>query len=240
LSGEDEGRRPLYGLFTSITPSYDLINTIITWGMDRLWRSRAAGECLALHPQAILDLCCGTGDLIGAIARYAGDDVLLAGVDYSIPMLLEASEKASALPSGKNIAFLRGSADQLPFAGASLDCVGISFAFRNLTHNNPLVQHHLSEILRILKKGGRFVIVELSQPPSRILRLLYRIYLRAFVYPLGWFLSRNRAAYFYLADSAAHFYTAEEVKGLLLDTSFSRVTIRRLFFGVACIHVATK
>jgi demethylmenaquinone methyltransferase/2-methoxy-6-polyprenyl-1,4-benzoquinol methylase len=240
LPGEDEERRPLYGLFTAITSSYDLINTIITWGMDRLWRSRAAGECLTLHPQAILDLCCGTGDLIGAVAQYAGDDILLAGIDYSIPMLLEASEKASALPSGKNVAFLQGSADQLPFTGASLDCVGISFAFRNLTHNNPLAQRHLSEVLRILKAGGRFVIVELSQPTSPVLRVLYHIYLHAFVYPLGWLLSRNRAAYRYLADSAAHFYTAEEVKGLLLGTGFSSVTIRRLFFGVACIHVATK
>jgi demethylmenaquinone methyltransferase/2-methoxy-6-polyprenyl-1,4-benzoquinol methylase len=208
--------------------------------MDRLWRNRAAEECLALRPHIILDLCCGTGDLISAVGLRADETTMLSGIDYSTPMLYAASEKIGIFLSGKKIVFLQGSADRLPFAEGSLDCVGISFAFRNLTFRNPLAENNLSEVLRVLKAGGRFVIVELSQPVSRILKMLYHVYLRAFVYPLGWFLSRNRSAYYYLVYSAEHFYTAEEVEELLLHTGFSRVDIRRLFFGVACIHVATK
>jgi demethylmenaquinone methyltransferase/2-methoxy-6-polyprenyl-1,4-benzoquinol methylase len=240
LSREDRGRRPLYGLFNAITPRYDLINALITWGMDRMWRKKAAEECLALRPRIVLDLCCGTGDLISALRLRSREAILFAGIDYSMPMLLAASEKAGTLSAGEKITFLRGNADRLPFAGDCLDCVGISFAFRNLTFSNPLVRSNLSEVLRILKPGGRFVIVELSQPVSRILRVFYHLYLHAIVYPLGWLLSRNRTAYYYLAYSAEHFYTAEEVEELLLHTGFSAVAIRRLFFGVACIHIATK
>ena len=120
------------------------------------------------------------------------------------------------------------------------DCIGISFAFRNLTYKNPLVQRHIAELLRVLRAGGKFVIVETSQPQSKLIRKLFHLYLRWFVFRLGYLLSGNRGAYHYLAESAARFYTSEELKEILSTAGFRQVSFHPLFFGVVGIYVAIK
>ncbi len=136
--------------------------------------------------------------------------------------------------------FIHGEATQLPFPDGHFDCVGISFAFRNLTYKNPLGPPHLAEVKRVLKSGGRYVIVESSQPANRVIRTLFHLYLRAFVAPVGILLSGNKSAYRYLAESASRFYSPQEVREMLLAAGFRDVTYRPLFFGAAGIHVATK
>jgi demethylmenaquinone methyltransferase/2-methoxy-6-polyprenyl-1,4-benzoquinol methylase len=231
----DTSSKPLHGMFTAVPPRYDLVNRIITWGFDRRWREAAARTCLASSPKRVLDLGCGTGDLTIAIARLAGE-VEIVGLDYSQPMLEIARRKAKGL----KVAFVNGDAANLAFPDNYFDCVGISFAFRNLTYRNPLTQRALSEVLRVLKPGGRFVIVESSQPKSRLIRWLFHLYLRWYVFSVGYLLSGNRGAYQYLAESSVRFYTPEEVKGLLLNAGFRRVSYRPLLFGVAGIHVAVR
>lgn len=229
----------LHGIFTDIR-RYDLINRFITWGLDKRWRWRAARECLTSHPVKVLDLCCGTGDLAIDLARLAENSVELVGVDYSQPMLEIATDKAASLDGGRKISFIYGDAANLPFPDGCFDCVGISFAFRNLTYKNPLAQRHLAEVFRVLSAGGRYVIVETSQPKSKPMRKLYHLYMRWFVFRLGYLLSGNRRAYHYLAESAARFYTSGEVEEMLLSAGFRQVSFRPLFFGVAGIHVAVK
>jgi demethylmenaquinone methyltransferase/2-methoxy-6-polyprenyl-1,4-benzoquinol methylase len=232
--------KPLYGMFTAIPRYYDLTNAIFTWRMDKGWRNRAAKECLYSQPSRILDLCCGTGDLGITIARLARYDMELTGIDYSQPMLDIAARKAGQLARNKKISFIASDAAKLPFPDGYFDCTGISFAFRNLTYKNPLAQKHLSEVFRVLKPGGRFVIVESSQPGSKFIRVLFHLYLRWFVFGIGYLFSGNRQAYHYLSESAARFFTPEEVKTMLLSTGFQHVSYRPLFFGAAGIHVATK
>jgi len=232
--------KPLHGMFTAIPHRYDIVNHIITWGLDKRWRWKAARECLASQPRKVLDLCCGTGDLAISIARLAENGVELTGVDYSRPMLAIATKKAELLARGKRISFTYGDAANLPFPDGYFDCIGISFAFRNLTYKNPLARRHIAEILRLLSAGGKYVIVETSQPKSKLIRKLFHLYLRWFVSRLGYLLSGNRGAYHYLAESAARFYTSEELKELLVTTGFSQVSFRPLFFGVAAIYVAVK
>ena len=232
--------KPLHGMFTAIPHRYDLINHIITWGLDKRWRRKAARECLSSHPGKVLDLCCGTGDLAISLAQLSGDDVELTGVDYSQPMLEIATKKAESLARSKKISFVYGDAANLPFPDGYFDCIGISFAFRNLTYKNPLLRRHITEIFRILSTGGKLVIVETSQPRVKLIRKLYHLYLRWFVRRLGYLLSGNRGAYYYLAESAARFYTSEELKELLLTAGFRQVSFRPLFFGVTDIHVAVK
>ncbi len=142
--------------------------------------------------------------------------------------------------NGKRISFTCGDAAELPFPDGYLDCVGISFAFRNLTYKNPLAGQHIAEVLRVLRDGGRFVIVETCQPRSRLIRKLFHLYLRWFAFRLGYLLSGNRGAYHYLAESAARFYNPGEVKEILLTAGFSKVSFRPLFLGVAGIYVAVK
>ena len=227
-------------MFTAVPRRYDLINHIITWGLDKRWRGKAAKECLASQPGKVLDLCCGTGDLTINLARLAEDNVELTGIDYSQPMLEIATKKAESLARRRKIPFIYGDAANLPFPDGYFDCVGISFAFRNLTYKNPLARRHLAEVLRVLSAGGRYVIVETSQPKSRLIRKLYHLYLRWFVFRLGYLLSGNRQAYHYLAESAARFYTSEEVEEMLVTAGFRQVSFCRLFFGAAGIHVAVK
>jgi len=120
-------------MFTAVPPRYDLINTLITWGFDRWWRRRAARECLASPPGEVLDLCCGTGDLAINLARLGQNVMVVVGIDYSQPMLELANIKVASSAGGRQVSFLYGDAAALPFPESSFDCVGISFAFRNLT-----------------------------------------------------------------------------------------------------------
>ena len=232
--------KPLHRMFTAVPRRYDLINHIITWGLDKRWRGKAARECLTSPSGKVLDLCCGTGDLAINLARLAKNNMQIIGIDYSRPMLEIATKKAKPLARRRKISFIYGDAANLPFPNGYFDCVGISFAFRNLTYKNPLAQRHVAEVLRVLSAGGRYVIVETSQPKLKLIRKLYHLYLRWFVFRLGYLLSGNRRAYHYLAESAARFYTSEEVEEILVTAGFRQVSFRRLFFGAVGIHVAVK
>jgi demethylmenaquinone methyltransferase/2-methoxy-6-polyprenyl-1,4-benzoquinol methylase len=228
----------LYNIFTDLPPRYDLINHIFTLGMDKEWRLKAAKECLLDNTKRVLDLACGTGDLSLTIAKLAKSEIEITGLDFSQPMLDIARYKAQH--QGYPLTFIRGDAGNLPFPDGYFDSIGISFAFRNLTYKHPQANKHIAEILRVLKPGGRFVIVESSQPKFRFIRWLDHIYLRAFVYLIGWWLSSNRNAFNYLTISASRYYKAEELRTLLSDSGFSKVSFQRLFFGAAAIHVAVK
>jgi demethylmenaquinone methyltransferase/2-methoxy-6-polyprenyl-1,4-benzoquinol methylase len=188
----------------------------------------------------ILDICCGTGDLAITIAQLAPYTAEISGADYSQPMLEIAEAKASSSNKGRNIRFINADVACLPFADNYFDCIGISFAFRNLTYNNPLTPTYLNEILRVLKPGGKFVIVESSQPESPFIRFLDHLYLRLWVFPSGYLLSGNKGAYRYLAESARHFYSAGEMQDYLLKAGFKKAAAKRLFFGAAAIYTADK
>jgi demethylmenaquinone methyltransferase/2-methoxy-6-polyprenyl-1,4-benzoquinol methylase len=207
--------------------------------MDKGWRNAAARECLAGKPQKVLDLCCGTGDLGLTIARMADYPLEVKGLDYSQPMLDIAAQKAAEV-RGRTITFTQGDASKLPFPSASFDCVGVSFAFRNLTYRNVLAKEHIAEILRVLKPGGRCVIAESSQPGPGWIRALDHIYFRLYVYPLGACLSGNKAAYRYLAQSAIHYYSPEEMRSLLVSSGFKSMDYKPLFFGAAGVYSAVK
>ena len=234
-------KRPLQAMFDAVPRRYDLVNRVMTWGLDRRWRRLAARACLAERPARVLDLACGTGDLAittAALARGSGGTAVV-GLDFSMPMLGEAVAKATA-PVGEANSFICGEAAALPFPDGSFDCVGTSFAFRNLTWRNPGTAAYLAEVRRVLRPGGRFVIVETSQPHNRFVRRLFHLYLRWFVRHVGSWLSGNPAAYRYLAESAARFYTPEELAGLLAEAGFPKTESKPYFFGAVALHIATK
>ena len=227
-------------MFTAVPRRYDLVNHVITWYLDVRWRRKAASVCLANNPKKVLDLCCGTGDLAINLARLADRDAEVNGIDYSQPMLEIATEKAKAAGLGDKVALVHGDVADLPFPDGYFDSIGISFAFRNLTYKNPLTDQYLAEIFRVLAPEGRFVIVESSQPKSRLIRKLFHLYLRWFVSRVGYWLSGNRGAYQYLAESARRFYGPDEVKGLLLSVGFKEVLYQSLMLGAAGIYLAVK
>ncbi len=227
-------------MFTAVPRRYDLVNHVITWGLDTRWRRKAASLCLENNPQKVLDVCCGTGDLAINLAKLSGRDTEVTGIDYSQPMLEIANGKAKAARLSDKVSFIHGDVASLPFPSEYFNSIGISFAFRNLTYKNPLTEQYLGEIFRVLAPGGRFVIVESSQPRSRLVRAFFHLYLRWFVSRMGHWLSGNRGAYQYLSESARRFYTSGEVKNLLLSVGFKEVTYHPLLLGAAGIHVAVK
>lgn len=233
-------KKPLHRIFTGVPRRYDLINSIVTWRLDERWRLEAAFECLASNPERVLDLCCGTGDLAIILAGLSESAVQIAGVDYSQPMLDVAARKAAFSATGNRISFFHGDAANLPFQNGYFDSVGISFAFRNLTYKNPLADRHIAEVLRILTIGGRFIIVETSQPESKLIQRLFHLYLRWFVFWVGYMVSRNRSAYRYMAESVARFFNPQEVMEMLLKAGFRQVSSRSLFLGAISIYVAVK
>lgn len=232
--------KPLQRMFEAVPSSYDRINRLVTLGMDRGWRRRAVTECLAGGPSKVLDICCGTADLALGIAAAADGPATVAGLDFSPPMLDLASGKLARSGSGGRVGLIRGDASRLPMKDGSLDCVGIAFGFRNMTYKNPLAEAHLREVHRALAEGGRYVIVESSQPGSKFLNRLFRLYCRTFVYWIGSAVSGNRGAYRYLSESAANFYPPDAVAGMLRRAGFRKVDYRPLFFGAAGIHTAHK
>lgn len=241
MTGEERPKeRPLFRMFNAVPPRYDTVNRIFTWGLDERWRKQAARICLESHPARVMDLCCGTGDLAVWLASMAQAPAPVCGLDYSRPMLARAVEKAQRRPVRTPLTFVQGDVADLPFPDACFDAIGISFAFRNLTYKNPLTRRYLQEVVRVLKPGGRFVIVESSQPPNAVIRKLFHAYVRWYVPRVGHLISKNRPAYRYLSESAARFYTAEELADLLAAAGFGMVTVKRLLFGAAAIHVATR
>jgi len=235
----EASQKPLHGMFTDIPPRYDLINHLITWGMDKGWRNQAVKACLKNRPQKFLDLCCGTGDLAIMVARKAEYPIEVTGLDYSHPMLKIAERKAKERTHRK-IHFIPGEAAKLPFKNNEMDGIGISFAFRNLTYKNPLAQKHISEIVRVLRPGGKFVIAESSQPKNGFIRACNHFYMRGYVYHIGAWLSGNKPAYKYLAESTCNYFSPKEMEKFLLKNGFKEVKYKALFFGAAGIYTATK
>ncbi len=231
--------RPLERMFHEVPDRYDLLNRIITLGQDERWRKLAAEICMRGNPDAVLDLCTGTGDLALRMAGLSRGSVRIHALDFSEPMLAEARRKAGRQRTG-NIEFMHGDAASMPYESNKFDAVGIAFAFRNLTYRNPGMDKFLAEILRVLKNSGKLVLVESSQPANRLYKGLVRVYLKIFVAGLGGLISGHRSAYRYLATSAGNFYDPDEVKHLLLQAGFQKVEYKPFMGGVAGLTVATK
>lgn len=229
--------RPLEKMFNEVPAKYDLLNRIITLGMDIRWRKSVSRECLKENPERVLDLCTGTGDLAIQLVKDSKNSIDFQALDYSGPMLDVAQKKAKK-KNISSIEFIQGDAGNLPYETNSMDAVGITFAFRNLTYKNPGRDKYLAEIIRVLKPGGKFVFAESSQPESKFFRFFFRIYLKVFVHWIGGAISGHKSAYRYLAISARNYYNAEDLSDLLLKAGYRTVHHKAFFGGVARMTVA--
>lgn len=243
----------LKSMFTTVVKRYDLLNRILTWGLDEVWRETCARECAS--GEVIVDLCCGTGDLALHILKHVAPEACVLGLDFSEAMLDRAVNKKSEERRRKRqiytrqdkvgvdtpyLSFILADAAYLPFKDECIDCMGISFSFRNLVYRNPRAKICLREAVRTLRPRGRFVCVETSQPRRRPLRVLYHLYLRKVVPLVGWLISGRKGPYRYLGISAANFPFAEEVVDMLLNAGFREASFKHLAFGVVAMHVAVK
>jgi demethylmenaquinone methyltransferase/2-methoxy-6-polyprenyl-1,4-benzoquinol methylase len=229
-------RKGVQKIFSEVAETYELVNHIMTFGLDILWRRKAARQAARANGSLWLDVCSGTGDMALSLFRVADEKVKIISLDFCEPMMTRALKKKNV----PNLFFVLADASRLPFPGQSLDLITISFATRNINSNREVLVKHLKEFHRVLKPGGRFVNLETSQPSSKIIRELFHIYIKLAVKPLGFLLSGSKIGYNYLAFTVPRFYSPEEFSSILRQAGFSRVSYRSLFLGVSAIHAAVK
>lgn len=221
-------------MFDRIAPRYDLLNRLLSAGIDVRWR-RAAVDALGVSAGArVLDLCTGTADLlIESLRRDAGQEGL--GIDLSPAMLLRGREKLARRGMGARSVLLRGDAASLPVRTGSFDGALVAFGIRNVTE--PLLA--LREAHRALRAGGALVVLEFALPPGLMGRL-YRFYFRSVLPRLGGLISGDRGAYAYLPASVERFATPQELAGLMQQAGFADVVSRPLTAGIAYLHRGRK
>jgi demethylmenaquinone methyltransferase / 2-methoxy-6-polyprenyl-1,4-benzoquinol methylase len=218
-------------MFGRIVPHYDLMNRLMTGGMDRGWR-RLAARLAAPRGTDVLDIATGTGDLAVEMVRQGARSVV--GLDFCGPMLDVAARKTG--PLLPPIRLVAGDAQRLPFEDESFDRVVNGFLLRNVS-DLPLT---LREMARVLKPGGRVVCLEITHPPFRPFELAFQLYFYRLVPILGGLVSGDAQAYRYLPNSLTAFPDAPTLACMMREAGFDRVTYRHLSFGAMAAHVGTK
>jgi len=225
-------------IFTEVAASYERANHILTLGLDRRWRRRAARTATEEGGRLVLDVCAGTGDMAEELAARLPDPAArIVALDFSPAMLAGLASKTKFAARG---AAVQADAGRLPFPDGIFDVVTVSFAGRNLNRSPVILRETFAGIRRVLKPGGRFVLVETSRPRFVPVRIVYFGLVKLFVRPIGERLSGSRKSYAYLAESIPLFYGAEKLAGILRQAGFNSVRFRRLFFGAAAVHVSVR
>ena len=223
-------------LFAAIAPRYDLINDLQSFGLHRAWKRRLLRLARPQPGERALDLCCGTGDVAFALARAGAETT---GLDFSEPMLAVARRRAgsAAPPSAvRPPEFHQGDALHTPFADATFDLVTISYGLRNLTS----WEAGLREMLRVLKPGGRLLVLDFGKPDHVLWRSLYFAYLRWFVPLFGRIFCGDSATHAYILESLRHYPAQNGVAAKLSELNCADVRIVNLLGGVMSINCAVK
>ena len=235
MARADLDKRPgdVAAMFDALAGRYDLMNDLLSAGQVRLWRRVVARAVAARAGERILDLAAGTGTSTMTFAASGADCV---ACDFSIGMLRAGSTRVRANPDGPQPAFVGGDALRLPFGDELFDAVTISFGLRNVADT----QQALTEMLRVARPGGRLVICEFSQLSSRPLRILYERYLARALPAVARRVSRNPAAYDYLAESIVDWPGQAELARVLRTAGWSAVEWHNLTLGIVAVHVARR
>jgi demethylmenaquinone methyltransferase / 2-methoxy-6-polyprenyl-1,4-benzoquinol methylase len=222
-------------MFDNVAPRYDLLNHLLSFNIDRGWRRRLMARVKPAldRPDAqVLDLCCGTGDVLLEMQGRSATSIL--GADFCHPMLVEAGRKAAS--RGFRSRFFEADALKLPLRDQSLDLITISFGFRNLAN----YQAGLEELCRVLKPGGVLAILEFSHPQGLFMRTSYGLYSRFILPAIGTLVSGSREAYTYLPESIQKFPAASTLKQMMEKAGFGEVQFELLTSGISALHTGIR
>ena len=227
-------RERVEDMFDRIAPKYDLLNKVLSVGIDKGWRKKMVAELKPLKPQLMLDIATGTADV--AIACMNLQPTHITGVDISALMLAEGQKKIEELGFAKQITLQQADSESLPFADNSFDAITVAFGVRNFQN----LDKGLSEMLRVLKPNGKVVILEFSQPEKFPIKQLYNFYSKYILPTIGQLVSKERAAYEYLPESVAAFPYGQEFVKIMNHNNFVNAKCVPLTFGIASIYVGSK
>ena len=223
-------------MFDNIAPTYDRLNHIMSMNVDKLWRRHALKEIVDGTPQRILDVACGTGDSTVSIAKAAAEGSEIIGADISEGMMALVKGKAEKAGVSGRISLQVADGEALPYGDGAFDRVTCAFGIRNFEHK----EKGLSEFLRVLRPGGKAVILELSVPQNRLARWAYDLYFLHILPRIGGAVSGDRAAYRYLPASVHHFPAPKEFCRMMEAAGFRAVRCRTFTFGLCRMYVGER
>jgi demethylmenaquinone methyltransferase / 2-methoxy-6-polyprenyl-1,4-benzoquinol methylase len=224
------------GMFDAIAPRYDLLNGVLSAGLDRYWRRRAIRSLAFTGRETLLDVCTGTGDVAIAAARSSHGAARVLGIDFAGAMLARARQKISRRGMTSRVRVVRGDAMNLPVSSASVDGVTIAFGIRNVA----APQAACAELRRVLRPGGRVAILEFGLPIVPAVRPLYLWYFKHILPRIGRAVSRHDAAYSYLPASVGAFPWGEAFADILRGEGFNNVKARPLTFGIVYLYTGAR
>lgn len=222
-------------MFDSVAHSYDLLNHTLSFGIDKIWRNAAINSLKPYAPQQILDVATGTGDFALLTMRKLQPKEIL-GVDISEGMMEIGRKKVSDAGLQEHIRFQKEDCLNLSFADNSFDAVTVAYGIRNFAD----LDKGLSEMHRVLRPGGRLVIIELTSPVHFPMKQLFWLYSHCFMPLLGKCISRDNSAYSYLPATMEAFPQGEEMEGILQKSGFREVKFKRYTFGLSTLYTAKK
>lgn len=222
-------------MFDSIAPTYDKLNHQLSWNIDKGWRRKAIRAIAPFSPRKVLDVATGTGDFAILAAQMLRPESLI-GCDISEGMMDVGRLKVRKLSLDNVISFAKEDCMQLSFEDNTFDAVTAAFGIRNF----PDLDRGLSEMCRVLKKGGHLCIVELTEPKRFPMRQLFRIYSHTVLPIVGRMISKDSSAYGYLTATIEAFPQGERMMDILARAGFADATFRRLTFGICTLYIATK
>jgi len=227
-------KRQITKMFDTISNEYDRLNRVISFGIDIKWRNKVVNLIKDENPENILDIATGTGDLAINLTKTRAKKII--GLDISEGMLNVGLKKIKERKLNSLVEMIIGDSENLPFEDDSFDAVSVAFGVRNF----ETLEKGLSEIYRVLKVNGVFVVLETSIPQNPFFKQGYFIYTKFFLPLIGKLFSRDKTAYEYLSDSAAKFPFGEDFNNILKKIGFIRVEALPQTFGVATIYTASK
>jgi demethylmenaquinone methyltransferase/2-methoxy-6-polyprenyl-1,4-benzoquinol methylase len=234
LRGKEPHR--IAGMFDAIAGRYDLLNRVLSGGLDQRWRARAVRALQLTGHETLLDLCAGTADVALTAVRARAGAARAVGVDFSHEMLRLGLAKVIRRGMSARVALVRGDATRIPLPDGSMDAATIAFGIRNV--QQPEVA--CLELARVVRKGGRLAVLEFGLPSSRFLRATYLWYANRLLPAVGRLVSRHASAYDYLPESVGRFPPPEQFGQLLQACGFPHVEIVPLSFGIVYLYVARR
>jgi len=221
-------------MFDTISKEYDGLNRVISFGIDVKWRKKVVKIIGDTHPNSILDIATGTGDLAINLAETSASKII--GLDISKGMLDVGREKIEKLNLSNTIEMVYGDSEKMPFEDNTFDAITVAFGVRNFEN----LEKGLTEIYRVLKTGGTFAVLETSIPTKTPYKQGYKFYSKNILPLIGKVFSKDKSAYKYLSDSAAAFPYGEAFNNILQKIGFIAIENKPQTFGVASIYIAKK
>jgi demethylmenaquinone methyltransferase/2-methoxy-6-polyprenyl-1,4-benzoquinol methylase len=231
---EKSKREQVEEMFNNIAPKYDLLNRVLSLGIDKGWRKKAIKMLEPIKPKVILDVATGTGDLALAAMSLNPDKII--GADIAQGMLDIGKLKSKRAGYDNKIEFINADSAALPFANNSFDAIMVAFGVRNFQH----LDQGLAEMYRVLKPGGRMIVLEFSKPSGFPYKQFYNFYFSSILPIVGNLYSKSSNAYSYLPESVKHFPEGDAFAAHLEKCNFKNILINPLTFGTCTLYTADK